>query len=64
LDRAKDHFSLCCLICLALSAVLSSSRMPTLIVAVRILSFAIMLALSGALPFIFVEGKIQSSGFA
>jgi hypothetical protein len=38
--------------------------MPTLIVAVRILSFAIMLALSGALPFIFVEGKIQSSGFA
>jgi hypothetical protein len=28
----------------------------------RILSFAIMLALSGVLPFIFVDGKIQSSG--
>ena len=26
--------------------------------------FAIMLALRGVLPFIFVEGKIQSSGFA
>jgi hypothetical protein len=30
----------------------------------RILSAAIMLAVSGVLPFIFVEGKIQSSGFA
>jgi hypothetical protein len=29
-----------------------------------ILSAAIMLALRGVLPFIFVEGKIQSSGFA
>jgi hypothetical protein len=28
------------------------------------LSFAIMLALRGVLPFIFDEGKIQSSGFA
>jgi len=30
----------------------------------RILSAAIMLALRSVLPFIFVEGKIQSSGFA
>jgi hypothetical protein len=34
-----------------------SSRMPTLIAAGRILSAAIMLALRGVLPFIFVEGK-------
>jgi hypothetical protein len=38
--------------------------MPTLIAAGRILSFGIMLALSGVLSFIFVEGKTQSSGFA
>ncbi len=38
--------------------------MPTLIAAGRILSAVIMLALSGVLPFIFVKGKIQSSGFA
>jgi hypothetical protein len=38
--------------------------MPTLIAAGRILSAAIMLVLRGVLPFIFVEGKIQSSGFA
>jgi hypothetical protein len=38
--------------------------MPTLIAAGRILSFAIMLALRGVPPFIFVEGKIQLSGFA
>jgi len=38
--------------------------MPTLIAAGRILSFAIMLALMSVLPFIFIEEKIQSSGFA
>jgi hypothetical protein len=35
-----------------------------LIAAGRIFSFPIMLALSGVLPFIFVEGKTQSSGLA
>jgi len=38
--------------------------MPILTAAGPILSAAIMLALRGVLPFIFVEGKIQSSGFA
>ena len=38
--------------------------MPILIAAGRILSFAIMLALRGVLPFIFVDGNTQSSGFA
>jgi hypothetical protein len=38
--------------------------MPILIAAGRILSAVIMLALRSVLPFIFVEGKIQSSGFA
>jgi hypothetical protein len=31
---------------------------------VRILAAVIMLALSGVMPFSFVDGKIQSSGFA
>ena len=35
-----------------------------LLTAGLILFFAIVLALSGVLPFIFVEGKIQSSRFA
>jgi len=35
--------------------------MPILTAAGRILSFAMMLAPSGVLPFIFVEAKIQSS---
>jgi hypothetical protein len=43
---------------------IGSSRMPILTAAGPILSAAIMLALRGVLPFIFVEGKIQSSGFA
>jgi hypothetical protein len=38
--------------------------MPALIAAGRILSLATMLALRGVLPFLFVEEKIQSSGFA
>jgi hypothetical protein len=41
-----------------------SSEIPILRAAKRILFFAIMLALSGVLPFIFVDGKTQSSGFA
>jgi len=38
--------------------------MPALIAAGRILFFAIVLALRSVLPFIVVEGKIQSSGLA
>jgi predicted transcriptional regulator len=41
-----------------------SSAMPTLLPAGRILSFAIMLALGGHLPFVLGGEKIQSSGFA
>ena len=41
-----------------------SSAMPTLLPAGRILSFAIMLALGGHLPFVLGREEIQSSGFA